>query len=84
MAELGSENQRLQEKLRSLNESHQRTVRSLETRVAALTDDLEVTRSELRAIQTEYDSYKVNEKIRFSHPLSLCVVCCFLLRKFEI
>ena len=60
MGELGSENQRLQEKLRNLNESHQRTIRSLEGRVTALTDDLEVTRSELHTIHAEYDSYKVS------------------------
>ena len=42
-----------------MNESHQRTIRSLEGRVTALTDDLEVTQSELHAIQAEYDGYKV-------------------------
>ena len=59
LGELGSENHRLQEKLRNMNESHQRTIRSLEGRVTALTDDLEVTQSELHAIQAEYDGYKV-------------------------
>ncbi|XP_070173480.1 GRIP and coiled-coil domain-containing protein 2-like [Littorina saxatilis] len=59
MGELGSTNQRLQEKLRSLSDSHQRTIRSLESRVTALTDDLEVTRTELKAVHAEYDSYKV-------------------------
>ena len=43
-----------------MNESHQRTIRSLEGRVTALTDDLEVTQSELHAIQAEYDGYKVS------------------------
>lgn len=58
---MGLENQRLQEKLHNLNESHQRTIRSLEGRVTALTDDLKVTQSELHAVQAEYESYKVSD-----------------------
>ena len=60
MGELGAENQRLQVKLRSVNESHQRTIRSLEARVTALTDDLDIARNELQAVQSEYENYKVS------------------------
>ena len=54
-----AENGRLQEKIRSLMDSGQRTVRSLESRVETLTDELDMTKGELKAVQAEYDSYKV-------------------------
>ncbi|ESO86320.1 hypothetical protein LOTGIDRAFT_129381 [Lottia gigantea] len=59
IGELSGEKQRLQDKLRSINDGHQRTMKSLESRNQTLQDDLDITRSELTAIQTEFDSYKV-------------------------
>ena len=59
MGELGAEKEKLQEKLRSLTDSTQRTIRSLEGRIQALQEDLEVSRSEVKAVQSEYDGYKV-------------------------
>lgn len=59
MGELAAEKEKLQEKLRSLTDSNQRTIRSLEGRIQTLQDDLEVTRSEMKAVQSEYDGYKV-------------------------
>ena len=58
---LVSENQKLQEKVRSSTDSHQRATRSLESRVVSLQADLDLSRSELVAVQAEYDSYKVSE-----------------------
>lgn len=59
MGELAAEKEKLQEKLRSLTDSNQRTIRSLEARIQALQEDLEVSRSEVKAVQSEYDGYKV-------------------------
>ena len=59
MGELAAEKEKLQEKLRSLTDSTQRTIRSLEARIQALQEDLEVSRSEVKAVQSEYDGYKV-------------------------
>lgn len=62
MGELAAEREKLQEKLRSLTDSNQRTIRSLEGRIQTLQDDLEVTRSEMKAVQSEYDGYKVSKR----------------------
>lgn len=59
MGELAAEKEKLQEKLRSLTDSNQRTIRSQEGRIQALQEDLEVSRSEVKAVQSEYDGYKV-------------------------
>ncbi|PVD18485.1 hypothetical protein C0Q70_21034 [Pomacea canaliculata] len=59
MVELGSENQRLLDKLRTAGDVHQRTIRSLEGRIAAVSEDLEAAQSELRTVQSDYESYKV-------------------------
>ena len=59
MGELAAEKEKLQEKLRSLTDSNQRTIRSQEGRIQALQEDLEVSKSEVKAVQSEYDGYKV-------------------------
>ena len=59
MGELAAEKEKLQEKLRSLTDSNQRTIRSQEGRIQALQEDLEVSRSEVKAVQSEYDGYNV-------------------------
>lgn len=69
MGELAAEKEKLQEKLRSLTDSNQRTIRSLEGRIQTLQDDLEVTRSEMKAVQSEYDGYKVSNWEGFNNSL---------------
>lgn len=65
MVELGSENQRLLDKLRTAGDVHQRTIRSLESRIAAVSEDLEAAQTELRTVQSDYESYKVQETSNF-------------------
>lgn len=62
MSEITAENQKLQDKIRSLNDSSQRTIKSLEAKVESLTDELDVTKTELHEIQADYDNYKVRLK----------------------
>lgn len=59
IAELSNNKAQTEDRLRSAAESHQRTVRSLESRILVLQDDLQVTRSELETCQAEYEGYKV-------------------------
>ena len=53
------ENQKLSDKIRGLGDTHQRSARSLELKVTSLQEDLDLVRSELTAVQAEYDGYKV-------------------------
>lgn len=59
ISSLVAENQKQAEKLRLHSDSHQRTAQCLEQRVQSLEHDLQVSRSEMAAIQAEYDGYKV-------------------------
>ncbi|XP_064638561.1 GRIP and coiled-coil domain-containing protein 2-like isoform X1 [Lineus longissimus] len=59
LAELTSENQRLQGQIRQFKDTNQRSVRTLEVKQQTLADDLEIARSELAALQAEYDGYKI-------------------------
>ena len=61
---LVAENQKLTDKIRGLGDSHQRSSRSLELKVTSLQEDLELSRSELTAVQAEYDGYKVRRRRR--------------------
>ncbi|PIK39003.1 putative GRIP and coiled-coil domain-containing protein 2 [Apostichopus japonicus] len=54
-----SENQKLQDQIRSSSDANVRTIRSLEMKNESLMDDLEMSRSQLVEIQGEFDSYKV-------------------------
>ena len=56
---MSGEKQKLQEKLRTATDANARTIKSLENRIQALQDDLDVAKSELMAVQAEYDGYKV-------------------------
>lgn len=69
IAGLAAENQRLSERQRSQNETHQRALRSAELRNQTLQQDLELARSELITVQTEFEGYKVSPP-----PISLIEV----------
>ena len=74
MAEIGADKHKLQEKLHSLSDSNQRTIKSLENRIQALQDDLEVTNSELGAVKAEYEGYKVRLIFITLSPLQTTLV----------
>ena len=59
ISDVAGENSRLQDKVRSIQDANHRTVRSMDSRVQTLQDDLDIVTSELKAVQAEYDSYKV-------------------------
>ena len=65
-----TENARLVEKMRGSTDSNLRSVRSLELKVASLQGDLDLTKSELETVQTEYDSYKVGLIVFLSYTLA--------------
>jgi hypothetical protein len=56
---LMADNHRLTEKMQSSSELNQRASRNLELKVQSLEHDLELARSELNSVQSEYESYKV-------------------------
>jgi type I site-specific restriction endonuclease len=59
MANLAADNQKLSEKLRSQADNLQRTMRSADLKTRSLQQDLDLSRSELLALQTEFEGYKV-------------------------
>ena len=54
-----AENQKLTEKVRSLNESSQRSSRSLEVKVESLQEQLDMKSKDYETVLAEYDGYKV-------------------------
>ena len=54
------ENRKLNDKLRSLNESTQRSSRSLEVKVESLQEQLEVKSKDYASVLAEYEGYKVS------------------------
>ncbi|KAK6962102.1 craniofacial development protein 2 [Biomphalaria glabrata] len=59
ISDLTVESQKLQDKVKGQNENSARTVKSLESKVDSLTEELQMTRRELEIIQADYDNYKV-------------------------
>ena len=62
-ADIAAENHKLQDKMRTLQEANQRSVRALEVKVQSLQDELEVNKTELTSTQSEYESYKVRKQM---------------------
>lgn len=58
-SEVAAEKQKAVDRYQSISDSSQRTVKTLETRIQSLQNDLALTNSELNSVQAEYDSYKV-------------------------
>lgn len=69
-----AENHRLTEKMQSSCELSQRASRSLELKVQSLERDLELARSELTSVQSEYESYKVSVLWLFAFPTMLLLL----------
>lgn len=59
MSEVAAEKQKALDRYQSISDSSQRTVKTLETRIQSLQNDVALTNSELNSVQAEYDSYKV-------------------------
>ena len=59
LASASAEKQRLEDRLRSVNDSSQKTVRTLENRVTSLQADLDLVKTEMTSVQAEYEGYKV-------------------------
>lgn len=59
MSEVAAEKQKALDRYKSVSDSSQRTVKTLETRIQSLQNDVALTNSELNSVQAEYDSYKV-------------------------
>ena len=60
MSEVAGEKQKALERFQSISESSQRTVKTLETRIQSLQNDVALANSELNTVQAEYDGYKVD------------------------
>lgn len=61
MSEVAAEKQKAVERYQSMSESSQRTVKTLETRIQSLQNDVALSTSELNTLQAEYDGYKVGK-----------------------
>ena len=59
LASAASDKQRLEDRLRSVNDSGQKTIRTLENRVTSLQADLDLAKTEMTSVHTEYEGYKV-------------------------
>ena len=60
MATATSDKQKNEDRLRSSNESSQKTIRTLENRITSLQGDLDLARSEMESVHAEYEGYKVS------------------------
>jgi len=70
MSEVAAEKQKALDRYQSISDSSQRTVKTLETRIQSLQNDVALTYSELNSVQAEYDGYKVyNREISHSRNL---------------
>ena len=62
MATATSDKQKNEDRLRSSNESSQKTIRTLENRITSLQGDLDLARSEMESVHAEYEGYKVSSR----------------------